>query len=81
VLDTLAPAVRIVAGGRMPVQTSQALLSIVPIAESRSSNNRLLVLAFIVASVRLAALAIHRFASRMVRQAPDWDCGFPDPDR
>jgi hydrogenase-4 component B len=79
VLDALAPAVRIVAGGRMPVQASQAWLSIVPIAESRSSYNGLLVLAFITASAGLAALAIHRFASRAVRRAPAWDCGFPDP--
>ena len=80
VLDALAPAVRIVAGGRMPVQTSQAWLSIVPIAESRSSYNGLLVLAFIAASAGLAALAIHRFASRAVRRGPAWDCGFPDPN-
>ena len=24
-------------------------------------------------------LAIHRFASRALRRAPAWDCGFPDP--
>ncbi len=78
VIDALAPAAQIVVGGRMPVQASQAWLSIVPIAESRSSYNGLLVLAFITTSAGLAALAIHRFASHAVRRAPAWDCGFPD---
>ena len=79
VIDALAPAAQALVGGRMPVQTSQAWLSIVPIAESRSSYNGLLVLAFVASSAALAALAIHRFASRAVRRAPSWDCGFPDP--
>ena len=48
----------------MPAQASQAWLSIVPIAEARSSYNGLLVLVFIAASAGLCALAIHRFASR-----------------
>ena len=43
-------------------------LSIVPIAESRSSYNGLLVFVFIAISASLAAFAIHRFASR--RAAP-----------
>jgi formate hydrogenlyase subunit 3/multisubunit Na+/H+ antiporter MnhD subunit len=79
VIDALAPAAQMLAGGRMPVQASHAWLSIVPIAESRSSYNGLLVLGFIAASAGLAALAIHRFASRAARRAPAWDCGFPDP--
>jgi hypothetical protein len=62
----------------MPLQADQPWLSIVPIAESRSSYNGLLVLLFVSASATLAALAIHRFASRAVRRAPAWDCGFPD---
>ena len=79
VIDALAPAVQLAAGGRMPGQTGQAWLSIVPIAESRSSYNGLLVAGFIATSAGLAALAIHRLASRAVRRAPAWDCGFPDP--
>jgi formate hydrogenlyase subunit 3/multisubunit Na+/H+ antiporter MnhD subunit len=78
VIDALAPATQALAGGRMPVQATQPWLSIVPIAESRSSYNGLLVLLFIAASASLAALAIHRFASRAARRAPAWDCGFPD---
>jgi formate hydrogenlyase subunit 3/multisubunit Na+/H+ antiporter MnhD subunit len=79
VIDALGPAVRMTAGGQMPAQTSQAWLSIVPIAEARSSYNGLLVLVFITASAGLCALAIHRFASRALRRAPAWDCGYPDP--
>ncbi|MCR4282481.1 MAG: hydrogenase 4 subunit B, partial [Bauldia sp.] len=52
-------------------------LSIVPIAESRSSYNGLLVFLFIAISAGLGAYAIHRFASRAFRRAPAWDCGFP----
>ena len=46
--------------------------------ESRSSYNGLLVFFFITASASLAAYAIHRLASRALRRAPAWDCGFPD---
>jgi NADH:ubiquinone oxidoreductase subunit 5 (subunit L)/multisubunit Na+/H+ antiporter MnhA subunit len=79
VIDALAPAVRMTAGAQMPAQASQAWLSIVPIAEARSSYNGLLVLVFIAASAGLCAMAIHRFASRAARRAPAWDCGAPDP--
>jgi hydrogenase-4 component B len=50
----------------------------VPIAESRSSYNGLLVFLFMVISGTLAASAIHRFASDRLRRAPPWDCGYPD---
>ena len=38
-----------------------------------------MIFAFITLSASLAAYAIHRFASRRLRRAPPWDCGFPDP--
>ena len=50
-----------------------------PIAESRSSYNGLLVFVFITLSTLAAVEIIHRFASRAVRRGPAWDCGFPDP--
>ena len=50
-----------------------------PIAESRSSYNGLLVFVFVVMSGSLAAFAIHRLASDRLRRAPAWDCGYPDP--
>jgi len=78
VIDALAPVVNAMTGTRMPIQTHVAWLSIVPIAESRSSYNGLLVFLFITASASIAALVIHRLASNKLRRAPAWDCGFPD---
>jgi len=79
VIDGLAPVAQDLVGGRMPAQSAIPWLSIVPVAESRSSYNGLLVFAFIAISAMLAAEVIHRFASRAVRRGPAWDCGYPDP--
>ena len=78
VIDSLAPVVGGLVGDRMPVQLAVPWLSIVPIAEPRSSYNGLLIFLFISLSASLAVYAIHRFASRALRRAPPWDCGFPD---
>ena len=78
-IDALAPVVQSLVGGRMPVQTGVEWLSIVPIAESRSSYNGLLVFVFMIASGAIAAFAIHRFASDKLRRGPAWGCGYPDP--
>ncbi|MFG1477038.1 hydrogenase 4 subunit B [Xanthobacter sp. V4C-4] len=79
VIDALQPVVAPLMGARMPVQSDVDWLSIIPVGESRSSYNGLLVFVFIALSAGLAALLIHRFASRALRRAPAWDCGFPDP--
>jgi hydrogenase-4 component B len=79
VMDGLAPLTQALFGDRMPVQAHVAWLSIVPIAESRSSYNGLLVFAFIALSASAAAYVIHRFASHALRRAPAWDCGQPEP--
>ena len=79
VVDALAPVVAELTGGnRLPVQVSMPWLSLIPISPERSSYNGILVLTFIALSGFLAAFAIHRLASRAVRRAPAWDCGFPD---
>ena len=78
VIDALAPVTLTLVGDRMPVQTSVPWLSIVPIAEGRSSYNGLLVFVFIAFSASLTAYIVHRFASRSLRRAPAWDCGFPE---
>ena len=78
VIDGLAPVVGGLVGDRMPIQLAVPWLSIVPIAEARSSYNGLLIFLFISLSASLAVYAIHRFASRVLRRAPPWDCGFPD---
>src|SRR5712671_383276 len=49
-MDGLAPVVNSLIGARMPMQTGVKWLSIVPIAESRSSYNGLLVFLFMLAS-------------------------------
>ncbi len=79
VIDALSPIATEVLGGRMPIQANEAWLSIVPIAESRSSYNGLLVMVFITISALLAVYVIHRFASHALRRGPAWGCGFSDP--
>ncbi|HLH93304.1 MAG TPA: hydrogenase 4 subunit B [Xanthobacteraceae bacterium] len=78
-MDALAPVVHAFVGASMPVQAGVDWLSIVPIAQSRSSYNGLLVFLFMVISGTLAASAIHRLASDRLRRGPAWDCGYPDP--
>ena len=78
-IDALAPAAKAMVGDSMPLQRDVPYLSIVPIAESRSSYNGLLVFLFMLFSATAAAAAIHRLASDRLRRAPAWDCGYPDP--
>ena len=77
-IDALAPVVQQLAGGRLPQQTGAEWLSIVPIAESRSSYNGLLVFAFMFITGMVTAFAIHRLASDKIRRGPAWGCGYPD---
>jgi hydrogenase-4 component B len=77
VIDALAPVMTQLAGGVMPRQVGVPWMSIVPIAESRSSYNGLIVLAFLICSGTLTAVVIHRFATRATRRSAIWDCGFP----
>src|SRR5262249_11767227 len=78
VIDALAPVSQALDHGRLPPQPSRPWLSIIPVAESRSSFNVLLIFAFITISTLATIEIIHRFASRAVRRTPAWDCGFPD---
>lgn len=79
VIDTLAPVVQALAGDRMPAQPLLPWPSIIPIAESRSSYNGLIILLFMVISGTLTAAFILRFATRATRRSAIWDCGYPDP--
>jgi hydrogenase-4 component B len=76
-IDALGPVSHAVIGASMPQQSSVPYLSIVPIAESRSSYNGLLVFLFMMFSATFAMVAIHRLASNRLRRAPAWDCGYP----
>lgn len=80
VMDGLAPVTLSLFGASMPVQMGGPWLSIVPITETRSSYNGLLVFLFTAFSASLTAYLVHRFASRALRRAPAWDCGFPETD-
>jgi formate hydrogenlyase subunit 3/multisubunit Na+/H+ antiporter MnhD subunit len=79
-IDALAPVSKTMVGNVMPHQAGLEWLTIVPIAESRSSYNGLLVFLFVALSGTAAASAIHRLASDRLRRAPAWDCGYPDPN-
>jgi hydrogenase-4 component B len=76
-IDALDTVSHTLIGASMPQQSSVPYLSIVPIAESRSSYNGLLVFLFMVFSATFAVVAIHRLASNRLRRAPAWDCGYP----
>jgi formate hydrogenlyase subunit 3/multisubunit Na+/H+ antiporter MnhD subunit len=77
-IDALAPVTQALVGAHVPQQEELSWLTIVPIAESRSSYNGLLLFAFIAMSAWLATYVIHRWASAATRRAAPWDCGFPD---
>jgi formate hydrogenlyase subunit 3/multisubunit Na+/H+ antiporter MnhD subunit len=77
-IDALAPVAQALTGMSMPHQSGFDWLTLVPIAESRSSYNGLLLFVFVVISGSIAAFAIHRLASDRLRRGPAWDCGYPD---
>jgi hydrogenase-4 component B len=78
-IDAIAPVTQRLVGQSIPPQAGIDWLSIVPIAESRSSYSGLLVFVFITLSTPLVIEIIQRFASRAVRRGPTCDCGYPDP--
>src|SRR5437762_855342 len=77
-IDALAPVVQGLVHAQMPRQAAFAWFTIVPIAESRSSYNGLLLFILIAVAASLAAYVIHRWASHATRHSDAWDCGFPD---
>jgi hydrogenase-4 component B len=80
IVDALAPVVTLATNGAaLASQQAMPWLSLVPVAPDRSSYNGLVLLAFIAISGSLTAFAVHRLASRGLRRAPPWDCGFPVP--
>ena len=79
VVDSLAPVVGLLNGSaRLVTQHDQPWLTLVPVADVKSSYNGLLVLLFMAFSGAVAAFLIHRLASSAVRRGPAWDCGFPE---
>jgi len=78
-IDALAPVSMQLLDARLQTQEQLRWLTIVPVADGRSSYNGLLLFLMIVAAAWFAAWVIHRWASHAMRRAPAWDCGFPDP--
>ncbi len=76
IIDTLSPVSHALVQATMPVQSADPWMTITPVASGRSSYNGVLVLLFVTMSGFFAAWVIHRFASRSLRRAPAWDCGF-----
>jgi hypothetical protein len=77
-LDALGPMAQVATGAALPAQTGQAWLSLVPIPETHSSYNGLMVFLFITLTAILSAGVIHRLSGRRLRRSDPWDCGFPD---
>ena len=77
-IDALAPVVQMVVGAQLQHQSALSWFTIVPIAESRSSYNGLLLFILIAVAAYLAIYVIHRWASHTIRRSAPWDCGFPN---
>jgi NADH:ubiquinone oxidoreductase subunit 5 (subunit L)/multisubunit Na+/H+ antiporter MnhA subunit len=77
-IDALAPVSQALAGAHLPRQEQLDWLTIVPIAQSRSSYSGLLLFLFIALAAGVGAEVIHRWASAATRRSAPWDCGFPD---
>ncbi len=77
-IDALAPVIQALTGATLPRQEQLDWLTIVPIAQSRSSYNGLLLFLFIALAAGLCVEVIHRWASSATRRSAAWDCGFPD---
>jgi hydrogenase-4 component B len=74
-IDALALVAMSLVGDRVPSQLVLPWLSIVPIVESRSSYNGLLVFLFVTTSASLTAYgALHPVLCAV---APAWGCGLP----
>ena len=78
-MDALASVTQQLVGAQLPLQQDLRWLTIVPIAEARSSYNGLLLFLLIAVAAWLVAYVIHRWASHAIRRSAAWDCGFPDP--
>ncbi|WP_312165558.1 hydrogenase 4 subunit B [Phenylobacterium sp.] len=78
-IDALSGPVQLATAGRhLPTQASQPWLTLIPISAGRSSYNGLVIFVFIAFAALVSGSAIRALASRAVRRAPAWDCGFPD---
>lgn len=80
IIDGLGPVAHEIIGSAMPSQAAGPWLSVIPIAESRSSYNGMLVFIFFILVSTITSWLVHHLASAKLRRAPAWDCGFPNSD-
>jgi len=78
-IDALIPVTQQLLVSQLQRQETLTWLTIVPVAQSRSSYNGLLLFILIAIAAWLAAYVIHRWASQAIRRSAAWDCGFPEP--
>ncbi len=76
-IDLIAPAVELVTGADLPRQSTNAWLTVIPVAEVKSSYSGFLVIVFVATTAGMTAWLVHRLASKRIRRGPAWDCGFP----
>jgi formate hydrogenlyase subunit 3/multisubunit Na+/H+ antiporter MnhD subunit len=76
-IDGLTPAVRLLSGARMPAQTGAVWLTVVPVADARSSYSGLLIALFIGVVAAGCAWLARRLGGGALRRSPMWDCGYP----
>jgi hydrogenase-4 component B len=76
VLRLIAPAVAFLNGSVTLSDHANSLL-LVPIAEGRSSYNPAALIVFMAVAAGMTVVVIHRWASKTIRRAPPWTCGFP----
>ncbi len=75
-LDHLAPVVTELVGTHLPQRHGWSALTLLPVPSRQSSYDPLLIALFMAFAGGCAALGLHRFASRALRRAVPWYCGF-----
>ncbi len=80
-LRLISPAVQGVVGAHVALGHGLSWLTLQPVVARHSSYNPVLILIFIGTCASLAAVALHRFATRTVRRTTAWACGFTPADR
>lgn len=78
IVEALAPAVRQLTGGAIPVTAGAQWLLLAPVAASRSAYSGVIVFALIVGACAITTFVVRAVGSARTRRAPAWDCGFPN---
>lgn len=79
VVNALGPAVKEFVGQALPQQSLPFWAPMIPIAQTRSSYDALLLFVLIALTGFGAAGLIRWIGFRPIRHSAAWDCGYPDP--